>query len=146
MLAKLRAALLAVGGTLIACSSAPASPPSLDGGFPAAAFATIDTQEGKLRIEVRSAPEQPPTRGTSTIEFSIVDASSGKPVDDLTLGVVPWMPVMAHGTSLTPIVSPSGQGKYTVSNVNLFMPGQWELRTLISGKVADRAAPSFQVP
>ena len=81
---------------------------------------------------MRTSP-QPPTRGNQNVELTITDPATGKPLAGLTLHVVPWMPVMDHGTSVAPSVAETTPGTYLISNVDLFMPGQWALRTNISG-------------
>jgi hypothetical protein len=143
----IRAILAAV---LVACSSGgPSSPPAEqhgDGGsgtsaFPQEPLAT-GTSDGGLRLEVRTAPSQPPPRGTCTVELALV-GSSGDGVD---VSVVPWMDAMGHGTSIKPTVTSVGGGKYVITNVSLFMPGTWSLRFAFSGKVNDKATVTFEVP
>ena len=96
-----------------------------------------------LAIDVRTSP-QPPSRGTNEVELTITRASDGAPVDGLTLDVEPWMSSMEHGTS-TPTVTPEGGGVYLVTEVYLYMPGLWTLRTTISGAMTDHAAPQLTI-
>ena len=110
-----------------ACSSA--SPPPT-GTFPVDPYTTTTSDSGALVIDVRTSP-QPPSRGTNQVELTVTTASDGAPVDGLSLDVEPWMPAMAHGTS-TPTVTPEGSGVYLVTEVYLYMPGVWELRTDIA--------------
>lgn len=105
----------------------------------------VDGDSGVLHVEVRTSPE-PPVRGSDTVELTITRTSDGTPVDGLTLDVEPWMPAMNHGTSATPTVTSQGSGKYLVTNVYLYMPGLWQLRTTFSGPNADHAAPALQIP
>jgi hypothetical protein len=105
----------------------------------------LDTQSGALHVEVHTSPE-PPVRGSNTVELTITNVADGSPADGLMLDVEPWMPAMNHGTSAKPSVMAEGGGKYLVSNVYLFMPGLWELRTTFSGPTADHAAPALQIP
>jgi hypothetical protein len=135
---------------LAACSSAPA--PS---GFPAQPAQTLGSRTAALSVAVRTSP-QPPTRGNLSVEYTITDAATGKPASGLSLAVVPWMPVMGHGTSVTPSVSEAAPGTYVIANVDLFMPGVWVIRTTISGASGDSAAaagvasdyvgPTFEIP
>jgi hypothetical protein len=97
-----------------------------------------------LKLAVYTDP-QPPTEGSLSVRYVITDATSAQPVDGLSLSIVPWMPAMGHGTSVVPSVSAGGGGVYNLSNVYLFMPGQWQLRTAISGAVTDSAAPELMV-
>jgi hypothetical protein len=55
------------------------------------------------------------------------------------------MPLMGHGSSVTPLVKETGGGVYEVSDVVLFMPGLWELRTTLTGEVSDHVAPQFEI-
>ena len=111
--------------------------------FPAEPLATVVTDQG-LSIEVRTAPDQPPSRGLIDVEL-MVNSADGKPVDGLDLGVQTWMPQMGHGASTKPTIEAMGGGRYVVSNVAFFMPGQWELRTSITGAVNDSATVNFQI-
>jgi hypothetical protein len=104
--------------------------------------ATSDT--GSLTVDVRTCPD-PPSRGTNSVELFVAQASDGTPVDGLQLDVVPFMPAMGHGTS-TPTIMAEGGGKYLVTEVYLYMPGVWQLRTTISGPLSDHVAPSVSVP
>jgi hypothetical protein len=147
---RLVAGYLSSGGPLLAtgvvvllgCSSpsAPGGPPA----FGTVALLTAAGQSGALTVEVRTSP-QPPPRGTVAVEFTVTNAS-GAPMDGLSLDIRPWMPAHAHGTSVVPTVTREGQGKYVLTNVDLFMPGHWELQTRFSGPVTDYAAPAFDVP
>lgn len=107
----------------VACSS--------DGGgangFPTDAYTTITSPAGTLHFDVRTAPSQPPARGAITLLLTVTDAA-GNGVDGLDLTVVPWMPAMGHGASITPSVTPRGGGDYAVNDLVLVMQGTWELR------------------
>ena len=112
-------------------------------GFPETAFSSGMTNSGSLRVAVRTSP-QPPSRGGINAELTIVDAATGAPSDGLTLQIRPWMPAMNHG-AIQATVTPEGDGKYLVTQVDLFMAGLWELRTNISGPVSDYVAPRFEI-
>jgi hypothetical protein len=130
----------------MACSDASQGQTSAAGTFPTDAYLTQTTDAGKCRIEVRTSPSQPPTRGTFDIQLTVVDATTGKPMDGLAVTAVPWMPAMGHGTSVTPTVTPAGEGHYVLSNVSMFMPGTWQLRTTITGEANDSVTPQLQIP
>lgn len=55
---------------IAACSSDAAS----NGSFPDAALATMASDGGKLRLEVRTAPDQPPTVGLDSVELLVTDS------------------------------------------------------------------------
>ena len=134
--------LLLVPAALLGCAGDPAGGSA---SFPEAPLMTMASNSGALTLEVRTAPEQPPSRGEIEVEYRITD-KSGAPALGLDLTAVPWMPVMQHGASVVPAVSDEGSGRYVVSRVELFMPGTWELRTTIAGPLQDGATPTFQIP
>lgn len=124
---KVLAIVIALGAA--ACGSYPAGP--ADGGFPSGAYATATADDG-TRVEVRTAPVQPPVRGTLSVQLDVRDPQ-GAPCDGLAVDVVPWMPTHAHGTSVDPVVSARGGGIYDVDDVDLFMSGSWQLRIALTG-------------
>ena len=137
---------LPVFACLLACSSGDPGATTNAGDFPAQALTTLASDSGKLSIEVRTSPEQPPSRGEMSVQFVVRNATGGAPAAGLGIAMTPWMPVMDHGTSTTPDVSETAPGVYVVNHVALFMPGTWQLRTDISGPLVDHVAPSLQIP
>ena len=108
--------------------------------------AVVMSDTGGYRVSVHSAPDAVPSRGANTLRLDVVRASDGAAATGLALEVVPWMPAMGHGTSVRPTVEPGATpGSYTVTNVNLVMPGLWEIRTTIAGSISDHVAPQFEV-
>jgi hypothetical protein len=118
------------------CSTGPASTVNAN---------TFSSDQGQLQIEVHLTPD-PPVAGLDSAVYLVTDATTHAPIDGLTLTIVPWMPAMGHGTSITPTVTPAGSGQYTVTDLSLFMPGEWQLRTKFSGQVTDSVEPTFSVP
>jgi YtkA-like len=112
-------------------------------GFLDTPLLTVASASGALQVAVFSDP-QPPVRGNLAVRYRITDAASA-PVDGLTLLVVPWMVAMGHGSSVKPTVTARGAGVYDLSNVYLFMPGQWELRTTVGGAASDDVTPNLTV-
>ena len=130
-------AALIGGAALLGCSGETGGTGNT---FPSAALMTLPGSQGKVSIEVRTAPVQPPSRGVTSVEYRITD-KNGAPVDGLTLGVVPWMPDMGHGASISTTVTNEGGGRYLISDVELFMPGKWELRTAVTIRGPTRTVP-----
>ncbi|MGA3120903.1 MAG: FixH family protein [Polyangiaceae bacterium] len=137
----------------VACGTA-STPETV--GFTAPPMLALVSRDSAFQIAVRTSP-QPPTRGEQSVEYAISSATTGAPASGLTLVVVPWMPAMGHGTAVTPVVSETIPGTYLLANVDFFMPGQWVLRTTISGPPGSDAAadggspsdyvePSFEIP
>jgi hypothetical protein len=52
---------------------------------------------------------------------------------------------MGHGTSITPCVQPKGGGIYVVNSVYLYMAGEWQLQTSVTGAATTTFAPVVQV-
>ena len=103
------------------------------------------SDSGQQHIDVRTAPEQPPTRGIVDMQLTITDATTGAPESGLELKVVPWMPAMGHGTSVTPTVVESAPGVYDLENLVLFMPGTWQIRTVWDAPAATHVTPTLDV-
>jgi YtkA-like len=144
-----RLAFLLLVHALLGCSSGPEDTSTSTGPltFVAQPLMTIASRSGQLQIDVRTAPQQPPSRGVQAVQLVILDAMTLTPETGLSLAVLPWMPAMGHGASLTPSVQEGPPGTYVISNVDFFMPGTWEVRTNISGDaMTDYTAPSFQIP
>lgn len=126
------AALLGVGSP-VACAAH------------AAGVDPVVSDSGALRVETVMSPD-PPQRGLDGADLTVTNVGDGGAVDGLTIAVSPWMPAMNHGTSLVPTVTALGSGKYSVTNLDLFMPGHWLLRLSFSGPVTDHAAPAVDIP
>jgi hypothetical protein len=130
-------------GFVGSCSSADAS----SGSFPETPYSLTTTASGKLAIALSTAPSQPPNAGVDAVELILTDPTTGKPIDGETITLVPWMPLMGHGTDMIPEVQPMGNGRYVVRDVNLYMPGEWLLTFAFSGKVTESAWKiTFDVP
>ncbi|TSC25240.1 FixH family protein [Corallococcus sp. Z5C101001] len=99
---------------------------------------------GRLRVEVRSAAV-PLRRGVQVLRVQVTDAASGKPVPDVVLAVQPWMPSMGHGIEEVPRVIAREPGTFDVTELDLFMPGVWELRFTLKGAVEDTAAVTLKL-
>jgi hypothetical protein len=132
--------LLLASALTAACGSSG----GVEQGFGSTPLVTVTSASGALQLAVFTNP-QPPTNGRVAVRYVITDVASSQPVDGLSMSVVPWMPAMGHGTSVTPAISAVGAGVYDVSNVYLFMPGEWQLRTALTGGANDSAVPSFTV-
>jgi hypothetical protein len=119
---------------LLASSCASSTQSFTHTSFPEAAYQTVTGNA--VRVELRTAPSQPPIRGTDAAELAIFDAQ-GVPLDGLEVEVVPWMPSMGHG-STQPEVETMGNGRYRMERVSFPMPGKWELRLRITGRVSEQ--------
>ena len=137
--------------SLAACGSSQAAPSSNGGScsatltFPTSSLSTVTSDGGKLSVAIYSAPYQPLIAGTECLELVVTDPSSGDAVDGLSITMTPWMPAMGHGADTIPLLTALGQGRYVFTEVGLFMPGEWQLRTQFSGQVTDSVEPTFNV-
>jgi hypothetical protein len=134
---------MALATTLGACGGSPPGDAS-SREFPGAALSTITSEQGALTIDVRTSPDQPLQRGVERVLLTVKD-SSGAFLDGLVVEAIPFMPAMGHGASRAPTVTAQGEGAYLIENVDMFMPGLWELRSSFSGAATDRATPVFDV-
>jgi hypothetical protein len=74
-----------------------------------------------------SADPAPPQRGDNSWVVSLSD-SNGAALDGLEIAVTPMMPDHGHGTPVVAEVTETGNaGEYSVTPVNLFMVGYWEV-------------------
>lgn len=142
----MRVALLFLGFALVACSSASSGGSS--GNFPSDPLASQSSDGGRYTVTIRTSPAQPPTPGTSSVDFDVADATTHAPVTGLTIAVVPWMPAMSHGSSVTPTVTEKGDGHYVADDVSLYMQGEWQLRVTLSdgGSEHDETTLTIDVP
>jgi hypothetical protein len=133
-------------GLLAACSGGGSTTAS-DTTFPKDALQIMACDTNALQIEIRTAPVQPPTAGLDGVEVVLTDPTTHAPVEDAQISLVPWMPLMGHGADLNPVVTKMGKGRYVITNVNLYMPGEWQLRFQFTfGKTTCSAEPTFNVP
>jgi len=132
-----------LSAVVAACSSSGAPDTGTFGESPAS---VITTAAGSYRIAVHSAPDAQPSRGVNSLRLIVTKVEDGSPATGLEVTVVPWMPAMGHGASVKPTVQVEAEpGVYTVNNVNLFMPGLWEIRATIGGSASDHATAQFEV-
>jgi hypothetical protein len=128
----------------LGCSSSSPAESTNPPVFPVDALSSMIADDGATHVDVRTAPSQPPSRGVVDVEIAVHD-DHGAPLDGLTLDVVPWMSAHGHGASASPTVVGEGQGRYWVRDVDLFMPGDWDLRVQISGTVHTQLDAHLQV-
>lgn len=64
------------------------------------------------------------------------------PLDDLSIKVLPYMPDHKHGTTPVRVMPAGSPGVYTMSPVNLYMAGYWEVTfTIVQAPTVDAADP-----
>jgi hypothetical protein len=82
-----------------------------------------------------------PHKGTNELTIEILDAAGaplvltgpdGKLLPGVTVTVTPWMPDHAHGSARKTIVTPTGNGRYTITDIWLSMAGLWQLPVTVT--------------
>ena len=106
---------------------------------------------GLLDFHLMSADPAPPARGNNTWVVQINDlaaGSDGAPVTGAQLVVTPYMPAHGHGTPVTvEITEDATPGEYTLSPVNLWMPGVWQTTIQVAaGATMDKTIYTFCLP
>lgn len=69
-----------------------------------------------------------PQQGLNTWVFSVTAALTGEPAQITVISERPWMPLHGHGQSTTPVVTPGDPGTYSISGIDPFMAGWWQLK------------------
>jgi hypothetical protein len=99
--------------------------------------AGLTKTNGSLSVRLVEASPGPPIKGMNTITIELLDLAGtplvltdaeGKLLPGVTLTVTPWMPDHAHGSARKPVITPSGNGRFVVSEVWLAMAGLWSLK------------------
>lgn len=147
-------------GFLCACSSdestsSPATPPATT--VDAAVTCTNDprvtafvanvsatSRTGSFKVAIASADPAPPVRGDNTWRLVVTNADGSPLAEGATISLSGEMPDHGHRSPSSPTVTKEGDGSYTVSPIDLFMPGVWDvLVTIRSGASEDVAAFAF---
>ena len=131
-------AVWALAHGLCACSA----PPSTNDNAFSTPLGGTTSSSGTFTMAMY-APESGVVQGLNTLGIVVADLH-GSPVDGLAITLVPWMAAMGHGTSAIPQIEPLGSGRYVASDVTLFMPGDWQLRTTLATR--EQAVVTVTVP
>ncbi len=104
-------------------------------------------RSGMYKARLLEMAPAPAAKGDNGWTVQIVDGK-GAPLDGAKLTVKPFMPDHGHGSSIVPLVTATGsEGKYTVTRLNLFMPGIWQITVNVtsSAKTTDAIVFTFCV-
>ena len=81
-----------------------------------------------------SVEPDPPALDDNDWVVAITDGA-GEAAEDLTILATPWMPDHGHGTPIEVVVAATeNPGEYSLSPVNLFMAGLWQVTLEIDGE------------
>lgn len=83
-------------------------------------------EAGAMTVRLLESVPGPPIKGNNTWRLRLVD-QAGVPMTGASLKITPYMPDHKHGTSIKAVVQEQSGGEYTVSPLNLFMPGLWQV-------------------
>jgi hypothetical protein len=123
---------------------------SADGDRPADDFAIGRPRmgaDGALQVTIRQGTPAPPARDLNDWVIEVTDAD-GQPQGGCTLAVGLFMPAHGHTSTTEPVVAASTPaGTYTVEDMNLFMPGRWEITfDLVCGALSDQVLFGVEIP
>ena len=86
--------------------------------------------DGLVKVRILQADPAPPDLQVdvdyNVWSIELVDMND-QTAEGAAIVVTPSMPQHDHGTVPDPMVIEEGQGIYTISHINLFMPGVWEI-------------------
>jgi len=104
---------------------------------------------GSVDFKLMSIDPAPSIRGNNTWVVQLNSMSAGvvgSPMDGASITASPFMPAHQHGSPITPVVTATGTaGEYSISPINLWMPGVWQTTLTVTSGTADRAVYSFCV-
>ncbi len=84
------------------------------------------TGEAGYSLTVLDSDHAPPAKGDNVWKVELKDATE-MPLPGMTFKVNPTMPDHGHSSTAVAVITPEGEGIYTINPVNLFMPGYWEI-------------------
>lgn len=84
-----------------------------------------------VSVQIVDATPSPPAKLMNTMNVKVTDAA-GNPVDGATISVTPYMPDHAHGSSVTPVVTPKGGGLYAIEKLYYPMAGLWQVTLTVT--------------
>lgn len=102
---------------------------------------TATALDQQLVVTFLSADPDPPAANLNAWAVKIADGS-GKPLPSLPLTVKLFMPDMYHGAN-SPWVDGGAGGSYQISEINLFMPGIWQITFQVDADGGDSAQVDF---
>ena len=98
---------------------------------------TVTSTAGTYVGTVVSAVTQPsattagadhPEVGLGDWVVTVTAAADGSPADVTMTAEKPWMPRHGHGSDTVPTVAPGAPGMFTVTKIDFFMPGYWQVK------------------
>lgn len=104
---------------------------------------TVKGKNGLYALRIESIFPDPIYKGDNTWTLQVLGADE-QPVVDASLTVEkPFMPDHGHGSSIKPEATSEGDGRFTVSRLNLFMPGLWDMAFTVTGEGGESDVVTF---
>jgi hypothetical protein len=90
----------------------------------------------QIQVRVVDADNLPAAKYYNTWTVQFLDAQ-GKPLDDVTVDkICAYMPVHMHGTPPTEVTQQTDKSMFEVKDINLTMPGPWQIQFALSSPSA----------
>jgi hypothetical protein len=89
--------------------------------------------------------DSPQIGKNNTWVVSVTDAMTGTPADVTLTSDRPWMPKHNHGATTDPVVTPGDPGMFTISGLDFFMAGYWQLKLNLVPTSGDPDDATFSI-
>ncbi|HVU51124.1 MAG TPA: FixH family protein [Polyangia bacterium] len=141
------AALSAADGQFVDCSHETRATPYAPGTLVKSKNGVFDVTLVDNRPGLAAAQNPPGdwVKGSNTWDLEVTDAA-GDDLAGLSIVTSPQMPDHGHGTSITPVTTDEGSGRYVISPLYLYMGGYWEITLKIRPPAADAGVDAGLVP
>jgi hypothetical protein len=120
-------------------------------GIPYAPGIFVTSRLGAYQVTLVSAVTDGPPMvdspqiGKGTWVVSVTDATTGAPAEVTLTSERPWMPKHNHGATDYPVVTPGDPGTYTISKIDFFMAGYWQLKLNLVPASGDPDDATFSI-
>ena len=88
-------------------------------------------ESSTAKLTVLSANPEEPVRGLNSWRVMLNDLE-GNALTGCEISLTPYMPDHGHGVATTPVITEGEAGQYQIDQIELIMPGLWEMRFEIS--------------
>jgi hypothetical protein len=141
-------ALSAADGQFVDCSHETRATPYAAGTVVTSKNGVFDVTLVDNRPGTATAQNPPGdwVKGSNTWDLEVKDHAGGDDLTGLSIVTVPFMPDHNHGTSITPVTTDEGAGRYVVSPLYLYMGGYWEITLKLRPPATDGGAAAALVP
>jgi hypothetical protein len=98
----------------------------------------VITEDGRYSVEMLVIGDTLKV-GMNSLDLVVHD-SNDHDVMGAEVEVTPWMPEMGHGVKEVPVVTDRGGGLYSAENVEISMPGMWQIRVKVNSEGVEDSA------